>query len=169
MHRPADVPELQRPEILDRLIDAAADQIHDGGRHQHTADRRMILQARHDVDGVAQQVGAFHRHLAHMDGAAQLQAEVAFGGHLADRSLNRQRRPGGVDRAGELDQQSIAQRLEDTAAAAGDQGIDLATQHTPRHKGVVLVGLDEGAEAHHIERGHDHEPAGRKVLVGALR
>ena len=73
VHRPAHVAQLERPQLLDRLLEAAGDQVHHRRRHQHAADRRMLLQARHDVDAVAQQVGALDGDLAHVDGAAQLE------------------------------------------------------------------------------------------------
>ena len=65
------------------------------------------------------------------------------------------------DRAQELDQQPVAQRLEDAPAARGDQRVDVAAQGAPRRQHVLLVGFDLGAEVHNVESGHDHEaPAG---------
>ncbi len=130
LHRPADVAQPERAQLLDRLGEAAADQVHDRGRDQHAADRGMLLQARHDVDAVAQQVGAFDRHLAHVDGAAHLQPHAVLLDAASTPPSTRRRRPAAVgrgldgergarrlDRAGELDQQPVAQRLEDAAAA----------------------------------------------------
>ena len=62
----------------------------------------------------------------------------------------------GVDRAGELDQQPVAQRLEDAPAARCDQRIDRLAQRPPRAQHALLVGLDEGAEIDDVER-HDHD------------
>ena len=103
----------------------------------------MLLQARHDVDAVAHQVGAFDGHLAHVDGAAQPQAHVALGRELGDGRLDGQRRAGRVDRAGELDQQAVAQRLEDASAARAISGSISRRSAAPCRQRVVLVGLDQ--------------------------
>jgi hypothetical protein len=105
VHRPAHVAQLERPQLLDRLLDAAGDQVHHRRRHQHAADRRMLLQARHDVDAVAQQVRALDGDLAHVDGAAQLEPHrrVLGEGGPGHRRLHGKGGARGVDRAGELD------------------------------------------------------------------
>jgi hypothetical protein len=105
VHRPAHVAQLERPQLLDRLLEAAGDQVHHRRRHQHAADRRMLLQARHDIDAVAQKVGALDGDLAHVDGAAQLEPHrrVLSDGGLGHRRLHGKCGARGVDRAGELD------------------------------------------------------------------
>src|SRR5437763_1985434 len=60
---------------------------------------------------------------------------------------------------------AAGQRLEDAAAAAADQRIDRAAQGTPGRQRIVLVGLDDGAEAHDVESDDDDEPASAIVLV----
>ena len=158
VHRPAHVAQLERPQLLDRLLEAAGDQVHHRRRHQHAADRRMLLQARHDVDAVAQEVGALDGDLAHVDGAAQLEPHrrVLSEGGPGHRRLHGKCGARGVDRAGELDQQPVAQRLEDAPAARCDQRIDRLAQRPPRAQHALLVGLDEGAEVDDVER-HDHD------------
>ena len=158
VHRPGHVAQLERPQLLDRLLEAAGDQVHHRRRHQHAADRRMLLQARHDVDAVAQKVGALDGDLAHVDGAAQLEPHrrARRDGRLRHRRLHGQCGARGVDRADELDQQPVAQRLEDAPAARCDQRIDRLAQRAPRAQHALLVGLDEGAEIDDVER-HDHD------------
>ena len=95
---------------------------------------------------------------------------AAVGRPLAGRGLDGERGPRRLDRAGELDQQPVAQRLEDAAAALGDQRIDGAAQRPPRRQHARLVGLDQGAEIHHVESGdHDQPPLGGVLLVACRR
>ena len=77
-------------------------------------------------------------------------------GGLGHRRLHGKCCARGVDRAGELDQQPVAQRLEDAPAARYDQRIDRLAQRPPRAQHALLVGLDEGAEVDDVER-HDHD------------
>ena len=95
---------------------------------------------------------------AHVDGAAQLEPHrrVLGEGGLSHRRLHGECCARGVDRAGELDQQPVAQRLEDAPAARDDQRIDRLAQRPPRAQHTLLVGLDEGAEVDDVER-HDHD------------
>ena len=106
---------------------------------------------------------------AHVDGAAQLEPHrrVLGEGGLSHRRLHGECCARGVDRAGELDQQPVAQRLEDASAARDDQRIDGAAQRPPRRQHALLVGLDEGGEVHDVERHHDHQAAAGVIVAGA--
>ena len=113
-------------EVLDRRFDAAADQFQDRRRHQHAARRRVLLLPRHDVDAVAPG-GPRLRPSLRMDGAAQREPDFLFGGYLGGTvALDLQSRARRLDRAGELDQQALAQRLEDADRAARDVADNIA-------------------------------------------
>ena len=119
-HRPLDVLERLRPEILEGEIDAVADMLAHGLGDQHSAGLAQLLQSCRDVDSIAQDVGAVGDHLAEVDPDPKHEAQFRRHGRLplGDRLLQCDRAQHGVDHRAELDEGAVAGR-------AGRRGHDV--------------------------------------------
>ena len=77
-----------------------------------------------------------------------------------ERFLHRDRALHCIDRAAELDQRAIADKLEEAAAVPRDQGVqDLAPARLQRRKRPRLVGMHQPAVVHHVRRENRGETA----------
>ena len=120
-HRPLDVLERLRPEILEGEIDAVADMLAHGLGDQHAAGVAQLLQSCRDVDPVAQDVGAVGDHLAEVDADPQHEAQFRRCGRLPldHRLLQCDGAQHGVDHRAELDERAVAGRLHEPATMLG--------------------------------------------------
>ena len=139
---------------LDLIIDVARD--------ADAARLGEALQARGDVDAVAEDVAVFEDDVADVDADAVADAPIFGLGRLAlgHAVLDRDRAFDRIDRAAELDQGAVAGELDHTAVVLGDQGFGEfdPVGLDPRER-TGLVGADQPAVADHVH-GHDgREPA----------
>ena len=110
------------------------------------------LQPCGDVDTVAEDVVAFHQHVAEMDADAPFRAAIGGSGCVAlrrqllqpDRALN------SVDHRAELDQHAIAGGLDDTTAMVGDERICRGAVVAQCLRRARLVEPHQAAVACHI-------------------
>ena len=100
------------------------------------------LEARRDIDPVAEDVVLVDDDVAEIDADAEIDAPLGrhvgvAGGHLAlhlDRATNR------IDHARELAEQTVARRMDDAAAVLLDFGVgNLAPQHFQRSQRAFLI------------------------------
>jgi hypothetical protein len=101
---------------LDLIIDVAGD--------ADAAGLGEALEARRDVDAVAEDVAVFEDDVADVDADAVVDPPVFRLGRLArgHTVLDRDRALDGIDRAGELDEGAVAGELDDAPVVLGDQG-----------------------------------------------
>jgi hypothetical protein len=92
--------------------------------------------------GIAEEVVALHDDVADMDANAEPHC-LAFGPagiFLTDRLLDRNRALNGIDRAGEIGNDTIARGIEDPSAMRSDQPVhDLATVPQPRERADLVL------------------------------
>ncbi len=136
----------------------------DAGRQHDRARLGQPLQARRDIDRIAEHV------LVRCDDVAQMQADAeglpAFGRYpevaLDHAALQLDGRSHRFDRAGELDQHAVAHRLDDAAAEALDDRPDeLGEMGVQIVEGALLVGAHQAAVA--VDVG---EQDGRQPTIG---
>ena len=113
-------------EVLEAERELVAHRVAHGAGDVNAARLRHRLQPRRDVHTVAVDVVGVADDVADIDADAELDPSLRRHrlvplGHAA---LHIDRAAHGIDRAGELDQHPIAGGLDDTAAMAGDGGID---------------------------------------------
>ena len=114
-------------ERLESQIELALDLVVDIARDADPAGLRQPLQARGDVDAVAEDVVAVDDDVAHVD--ADTKSEIAGAGR--HRRLHRHRACHCIDRARELCQHAVASGLDDAAFVLGDGGIDELVPQRP--------------------------------------
>ena len=119
-HRFGNVLQGLSAEIVETYLDLALDVIIGGARDENTARFGHGFEAGRDVDAVTVEIAAFDHDIAEIYADAQDDAAIlgyaAVGGRHAlleiDGALHR------VDRAGELDQHTVASHLENSALDA---------------------------------------------------
>ena len=150
--------------VLERDVEAVADLdlVADRARHADAARLGQLLQARGDVDAIAEDVVVLEDHVAEVDADAEL--DPARRRHIRvaprhpaldlDRTLHR------VGDALKLDQEAVAGGLDDPAAVLGDRRVDQLEPVGPQaRKRAGLVGLHQPAVADHVGGEDRGEPA----------
>ena len=119
------------------------------------------LQARREVDAVAEDVALLDDHVAEIDADAEADLPLAgdVGVAFGHAPLHLGRALDGVDDARELHQHAVAGGLDDPAFFLGDGRIDqLEPMRAQPGERARLVRLHEPAVAHHVGREHRREP-----------
>ncbi len=133
----------------------------DGRGQADAADLGELLDARGDVDAVAEDVAILENDVAEIDADAEFYAPVGGDVGIAPPHavLDLDRRAHGVGDALKLDQHAVTRRLDDAAAVLVDHRIDQldAMGAQPRER-AAFVQLHEPAVADHV-RGHDGSEA----------
>ena len=131
-HRLGDVLQGLLADVVERDIDLAADLPMGVVGDADAARLGDALEARRDIDAVAENIVVVDDDVADMDADAKFDPE--FGRHvdipLRHRALDFHRTARRIDGTGELDQHAVAGGLDDAAAMRGDAGID---QRLPQH------------------------------------
>ena len=104
-----------------------------GAGHKNTARVRQGLEPRRDVDTVAVQIAAFHNHVAEVDTDAQHDLSVIRQSHIGglhcflqlDSALDC------IHGAGELDQYSVANHLDDPTVVLRDHRLEMVPCAVP--------------------------------------
>ena len=133
-----------------------------GTGHQHAARLAELLEARRDVNAIAQQVLALDHHVAEIDAHAEHDAPLRrrFGLPCGGVFLDRDRAGNGVDHRAELGDGAVAHELDDAAVMPGQQGIDhLAAQILDRLEGGRLVLLDQSGISNDIGGENCRQPS----------
>ena len=154
MDRAGDVLDVLLAEILEGdVVEPVADLIAHGARDADAARLGKHLEARRDIDAVAENIVVLDDHVAEIDADAELNPPRRRNVGIAPRhpALDLGRAQHRISDALELDQHAIAGCLDDAAAVLGDGGIDelkpmgLETRERPR-----LVDLHQPAVADHV-------------------
>ncbi len=100
-----------------------------GARDADAADFGEALEARRDVDAIAEQITVTLDHVANRDADAETHVAARWIGHVAGAQafLDIDRAAHGFDRAGKLRQHRIAGGVENAAAGLGDEIVDDGT------------------------------------------
>jgi hypothetical protein len=110
--------EFERELVADLVVDAS--------RHADAAGLRRRLDARRDVDAIAEQIGSLHDHVAEVDADPELHA--LLGREMvvarAQRRLDLGRAAHRVDRARELGEHRVAGRVEHAAAMLHEHRVE---------------------------------------------
>jgi hypothetical protein len=102
----------------------------------------QVFEPRRDVHGVAIEVLAVDDHVAEVDPDTEMDAPVVrnIGVALDHALLHLDRPTHRFDRAGKLNEDAVAGRLDDAAAAPGDAGVDqIAPARLEPSEGAFLV------------------------------
>ena len=130
----------------------------DDVRDENPAMRRLALEARRDIDAVAENVVALDDDVAEIDADAEVDGRPRIEIALAHRPLHRDGAFDRIDDAAEFDQRAVAHHLDDAAAPRGDGWVerlapdlpecsDRAGLVGPHHRGVAgNVGSEDGGE-----------------------
>jgi hypothetical protein len=162
-------------------IELVPDVLVDGVRNANGAGLGERLEPGGDVDAVTKNVVAVYDHIAQIDADPQL--ETAF---RRDRVVDRAQRPLHLERAvqciddtGEIRQQAVARRADDSPAMRCDQRVDSVAQLTESSMRARLILAHEAAETDHIgmqnggefpfPRGRFHRRMRRDIEQGAHR
>ena len=149
--------------VLHLVLDLVIDRVGDA----NPARLGQRLDARGDVHAVAMHVARAAHHVAQMD--ADADAHLPFGGlrlvALGQRPLDFHRAPHRRQRAGELDEETVAGRLDFRPLMFGKQAAQDAPMFFKQLQRERLVALGERAVAHHV-REHD---GGELALFGVIR
>ena len=131
------------------------------GRQADAARLRQGLETGGYVDAIAVEVAVLHDHVAKVEADPKHQSPVLWYGVVAlgHTALDIDRAPDRVDHTGELDEQVVAGRLDDSAGVLGYGGIDQLAEVRRQHgQGAVLVGAHEPAVAGDVGRKDRAEP-----------
>jgi len=163
--RPVDVLQRACAQGTERQGELVADLLVDAGRQHDRAGLRQSLQARREVDRVAEHVLVRHDDVAQMQTDAERLATL--GGRvdvaLEHAALQLDRRAHRLDGAGEFHQHAVAHRLDDTAMEALDHRADeLGQMRAQIVEGLFLVGPHQAAVTVDVGE-HD----GRQTTIGA--
>ncbi|MCY1231172.1 hypothetical protein D9M72_436100 [compost metagenome] len=168
MHGAADVLQYLLAKVFDRQFEAVGHLCRHRGGHADAADIGQLLDARGDVDAVAEDVVVLEDDVAEIDADAEFDPPVLR--HVAvaplhalldlDRAFDR------IGHALELDQHSVAGGLDQPALVLGDRRIDEldAVGSEPR-KRARFVGFHQPTVAGHIGRQH----CGESLLHGLAK
>ena len=156
---------VREPWDAERQGELVAHLLVDAGRQHDRAGLGQALQARRDVDRVAEHVLVGHDDVAEMQ--ADAEGLAALGGRagvaLDHAALQLDRRAHRLDGAAELDQHAVAHRLDDAAMEALDhRRHQLGEMRTQVDERPLLVGAHQAAVA--VDVG---EQDGRETTVGA--
>ncbi len=124
--RAGDVLDALLAGILEGQSQPVADLLAHRPRDADAARVGQVFEASRDVDGIAVEVLVVDDHIAEVDPDPETEALVLWEiGVAVDHALLHFDRPAHrFDRAGELDQETVAGGLDDAAAMPGDAGID---------------------------------------------
>src|SRR5215469_12767688 len=113
---------------------------------------RKSLQSGRDINGIAEEVVALHHDVADLDADTELHLLIgkAIGVLLGDSILRRDRALHGIDGAGEISDETVTRRVEDSASMRGDQPIDDDPVSRKGAKGADLISAHQAAVALHI-------------------
>ena len=137
----------------------ALDLLAHSGRNADLFGLGMCLQARRDVDTVAEQIVTARHHVAQIEADPELhppvlrQVAIAARGHALDRHRAAHR----LHRAGELGHDPVAGEIEDPALVLGHQCGDDLLVGRQRLNGPVLVQRHQPAVADDVRRKDDRE------------
>ena len=138
---------------LEGEVELGLDLVPDVAGDADAAGLGQALEARGDVDAVAQDVAVLDDDVADVDADPERDPPVLRHGRLAlgDALLNRDRAFDRIDRARELDQGAVAHQLDDAAVVLGDQRLDelLAQRLQPRDRAGLVV-PDQPDVADHV-------------------
>ena len=166
--RPIEVLDGLLAEILERHGERVADMLVNVARDANPAGLRQCLHAGRDVDTVAVEIAALDHDVTEADADAKrdplsLRDIGVAGGHGR---LDLDRARNGVDHAGELDQRTVAGRLERAAAMLERRRLeDVATHRLEPRQGPLLVGLHQPGIADDVRREDGDETALHTVLA----
>ena len=122
----ADILQGLLTDIIERDVDLAANLPMGVVGDADAARLGDSLEARRDIDTIAENIVVVDDDVADMDADAEFDPEVR--GHvdiaLGHCALDFHRAAHRIDSAGELDQHAVAGGLDDAAAVRGDPGID---------------------------------------------
>ena len=145
-HRLGNVLDLLLAGKIERQAQFAAQLIVGRAGEQHAARIAELLQPRGDVDSVAEQIVAFHHHVAEIDADAEDDAALGrnFGLRRRDLLLQRHGTRYRVHHRAELDDGAVAHQLDDAALVLGQQRVDdFGAKLAYRGQGAGLVTFDE--------------------------
>jgi hypothetical protein len=156
-HRPTDVFEPLLAEIAKGEVELTGGILLHPGRDADAAGFGERLEAGGDVDAVAEDVAVLDDDVPDVDADAEFdvlagsEPGVAFGHPPLDFGRAAQR----VDDAAELDQEAVADGLDDPAVMRGDSRVDqFGADRLQAFERALLVGADQARVAGHI-RGED--------------
>ena len=119
----------------------------------HAARLGDPLEARRDIDAVAENIVVVEDDVADMDADAELDPQLRrdVARTLSHRALQLDRAACRIDGAGELDQHAVAGGLDDAAVMRGDAGIDDGlAQHLELRQRALLVTAHQPAVAGNV-------------------
>ncbi len=161
MHRAGDVFQALLAEIVEGEVEAAGGVFLDAGRDADAAGLGERLEARGDIDAVAEDVAILDDNVADIDADAELDAVVRYAGvALGHRLLPVGRAAQRVDDAGEFDEEAVAGGFDDAAAMFGDRRVDQRrAERFQAIEGALLVLADEARIAGDIGCQDRRQPA----------
>ena len=166
-HRVADVLQRSFAEVVEAEVDLVADLIVDRAGDADPARLRHALQARRDVDPVAEQIVAADHDVAEVD--ADPKPHAARFGKVGvpslDLLLDRSGAAHRLDRARELGHHAVAGGGEDPAVVPPDQLVDHLATGVQRGERAFLVGRHEARVAGDVGRENDRQLAGDARVV----
>jgi hypothetical protein len=157
-----DVLDVLRSQLLERVAELVDDLVAHDPADEDTARVGQRLQARGDVDAVAEDVVAVDDDVADVDADAKRDPIVDRNIRIAFRhaALDVDRAHDGIDHAWEFEQQAVAGRLDDPAAVFGDPGVDQRPQmQLERRQRPALVATHQAGEADDIGRDNRRQPS----------
>ena len=160
--RASDVLDRVLARALEACADLAADLVVDGFRDADAAGLRQSLEARDNIDAIAQNVLSIDDDVAEIDPDAVLDAPVFGITGLVDghRLLHGERAPDRVNDAWEFDQQAVPGRLDDAPAELSYPGVDqFPAEGLMSRNRAFLVQADQPRIANHVGHENGGEPA----------
>ena len=162
MQRPFDVLDLVIAAVDEIDAHTAAHMLVKGIRNRHPTRIGKPLYAGRDIDAVPIKVAAVDHDIAEIDANAQHNASICRLFVIGDGHglLHFGRAFDGADGTAELDQQAVADPLEDAALMAGDKRLHhLVPPHLQFRQRACFVQLHEPAVANHVSGQNGDEPA----------